>query len=1030
MRSVSAALRAAIDSGERIIDGTFTVDWDNDGVVQDIDNLSRKVSSLSATQSLESSLPQQVQLVPGVSVGELTAQLSQGNTNRYAIPVTYRGLTTSSSVFIGAGDTWTIAKPAGAKTGDVILVAVFTSLQGIGSIMSMWQPIAGGNVAWSVMSVRGDGGVGGRLEGILLYRRVVDTEPSSYTLKLPANATTTAHLSAAVNIGEQNIMGVTSFTQKGEDNVSTATGITLPQVKVDVPNSAIISFFGAASYAVSGLAFTPLDANDTEQTEVTVTPTAPRPSIRAAVTTQMNAQQGLYQKGVIFTGSAGSSAIATLGFSVVVAPIIAGDEAQHAAWTFSELNPNSPYAGKTRIGRRVKWLLNFVTANGGFESVPMFTGRTTAPSASNRQVTIKALDNRETMRNTGQGLNIAAVYPVSKDITSGTSKPTMPGLEATWVVSRLFFLAFYRVRQQVMGVFTYDTQTPLRSGLGYFPSPLPSLYTGVWATFHGSAHDMTPSSGVFQLQYAYTEGAFGGGRRRIAYEVGPFVAATKNEATGISTYVSWTSGTYVPWRTSNGQIIGRVQCWVRRNQVGLSYAKIEFPDNNGTLWSAWVEVLTTGVVQFRVEKPSVSRTIVGPTIAADGTWHFLGVHFDSVAGTVVFRVDSTNTTVAMATWTDAVISAMTQTTNIKLSDGMQIAEFITTGGHSSTGSTTGIATTDKWANENFVPTAFVDKSENILDVMPAIDPNQDIFGVVSDIANAEFAAFFFDADGYPHFRNSRSDASPTGQTVQKTVTARHDIRGIAYESGVLQIRNIVSVGYAPFTAVINGQIFSISGIVGILANTSQTYTVTTQGPVISTNAPTFSAYSQADGTGIVLTGNITVTVSTITANRIDIMIKNTSGSTAYLVNNAGQANFVLTGTFFSPLNNTLAPITYADADSVRKYDEQPLSVDSSSAWIQREDTAAMLALKLLSDLCEAHPVVTNLEIKGDPTLEFGDLVTVQDVNGIGVNGRYRITTKNPNFTPGDGFTQSLVVRSAPTIAFWDTNFWDDGTVWG
>lgn len=1026
MRSVSAALRAAIDSSERIIDGTFTVDWDNDGL-QPIDDLSRKVTSISLNQSLESSLPAQVQLVPGVAVAELTAQISQGNTTRYTIPATYRALTTSSAD--AATTTWTISRPAGAKEGDVILVAIFASLPGPGSVFASWQVLRSSisNVTWLPMSVRGDGALSAtaRCEGLLLYRRVSASEPATYTITLPANSSVT-YASAAVNVGEQFLMGITDFTQKGEDSDLTPTGITLPQVRVDVPGSTVVSFFGAASYAVSGIGFSPLDPNDVEQTEFTQAGTA-KPSLRVAVTTHANAVQGLYQKGITFTGSAGGNEIATIGFSVVLAPRLAGDEAQHAAWTFSELNANSPYAGKTRLRRRTQWALRFVTPTGGFESVPLFTGLSTAPSANSRVATLKALDNRETMRNIQQGLDIAAEYPESLDFASGLQWPTLPGLESTWIVSRAFFLAYWSPRFNTNGIFTYESQIPQITGLGYFPSPLANQYSSVWATLHGSAHLMFPRNS--ELQYAFTQNVGGANRRRIKYDAGPFVASTRNEPVGTETYMSWLIGNWVPWNQTTGQIIGRLQCWVRRNQT-TSALDFDFPDNNGFVWDAWVEVLTgTGVTRFRVEKPSVSRTIVGPTVPADGQWHFLGVHFDSVAGSVRFRLDNTNTDVAMATWADATIPFIIQTANPLITDGFQLAELQVSGGYSSGGLRTGIVLSEPWANENFTPTAFVDKSENLLDVMPAVDPTADTFTLVSDIAAAEFAAFFFDADGYPHFRNSRSDASTTGQTVQRSITSRKNIQDIEYESGVLQVRNVISVGYTPYAATIGGQIFSASGAISVQPGTTITFKVTTQGPIVSTNAPTYTAFSLPDGTGTDLTAFVNVNQLLDVANQVTLEITNNSSFIAWLVNNTGQPNLSLTGTFFTPLNGSFAPVSYSDLDSIREFGDQSLDVGNASSWIQREDSAAMIALKLLSDLCQPHPVITSLPIKGDPTLEFGDLTTILDPNSLGVNGRFRITAMNPQLDTS-GFSQTLTVRGAPGIAFWDTNFWDDGFVWG
>jgi hypothetical protein len=490
MRSVSTALRAAIDAGERIIDSTFTVDWDNDGDGQDIDDLSRKVSSLRVTQSLESSLPRQVQAVPGVAVAEFSATLSRGNTVRYSVSAFYRSLTTSSAQS-GSTPTWAVAKPSTAKSGDIILIALFVSMAGAGSTLSGWSVLTRSNVSLTPMSVRGDGTDNTtRIEGLLLYRRVGDSDPDVYSIVLP-NGSTVTYASAAVNIGDQNIMGITDFTQKGEDFTTSPTSILLPQLKVDVPNSVILSFFGAASYSVSGMGFSPIDSNDVEQTEFTVSGTAAsKPSLRVSVNVHSNASQGLYQKGVTFTGTA-TTPVATVAFGIVLAPKLAGDEAQHAAWTYSELNPNSPYAGKTRLRRRTKWSLRFVT-NTGMESIPIFTGLTTMPSATNRIATIEALDNRETMHNTGQGLDLAAVYPVSRDTSSGLALPTMPGLESTWMISWLFFFAYARQRLQTSGIFTYESQSPSVTNLGYFPSPVADRLAIVMAPKHGSAHDKRP----------------------------------------------------------------------------------------------------------------------------------------------------------------------------------------------------------------------------------------------------------------------------------------------------------------------------------------------------------------------------------------------------------------------------------------------------------------------------------------------------------------------------------------------------------
>src|SRR5213076_114569 len=114
--------------------------------------------------------------------------------------------------------------------------------------------------------------------------------------------------------------------------------------------------------------------------------TAVKASIKARVLGTPPNTMALYADQMMLRAGASSADVDTrveAGFALALAPALAGDDGQHAAWTFSELNPNSPYAGKSRLGRRVKWLVEFATSN-GFQSVPLFTGLTLDAGASSR----------------------------------------------------------------------------------------------------------------------------------------------------------------------------------------------------------------------------------------------------------------------------------------------------------------------------------------------------------------------------------------------------------------------------------------------------------------------------------------------------------------------------------------------------------------------------------------------------------------------------------------------------------------------
>lgn len=1021
MRQVSAALRAAIESGERVVKNIITVDWDNDGI-QDIDDLTFKVDSLGVTQSLESSIPQPVQVVPGVAVAELTTQLFRGNTFRYTVPANYRGFT-SVTANSGSG-TFTIQRPTGAQTGDVILLAVFiASNDTLNETFSTWDPLRQANVGWSVLSVRGDGlafssPAYARVEGLLMQRRVADGEPANYTIVLPQGLTF-VYAAYAVNIGEANIMGITDVQTKGEDETDTVTSITIPPVTVDVPNSTIVSFYAASSWAVTGVGFTTIDTSDVERSEISTT-AAGTPNVRAALVTTSDVAQGRYLKSVNVTSAPPISA--TLGFAVVLAPKLAGDEAQHAAWTFSELNPNGPYAGKMRVRRLTAWDIAFMTDN-GFESVPIFRGYTTAPSASaSRAAVIKALDNREDMRNTQQGTAVFAKSLESRDIFFG-GLPAYPGLESTWMISNLFAYAFRQFSNSTTGIFTYQSQPPYTSGEGFFAAPPARLrWTELWVPMHGSAEPFVGS-----LIYAYREGVDTALRDVLRFDVGPFVACTRREPESITQNAAWqTNGAYATIDDVTGQMEGRVEFYALRNLTNSTIQFITRNDQPNT-HRVTVEMTNTGVFRVVIHTPSADRTVVGPTVPLDGAWHYLGVHFNTVAGSATFNIDGTTSVVAFSTFSNSAPSVVFSIVTMTLTNQAQVSDIVMAGTYRD-GVKRGVQVTDPWIRDGWTPSAFIDKSENILDCIPTIDDQQDTWSVVTDIASAEFAAVYFDADGFPHFRTSRSDVTPTGQTVQKQITSRKTLKDIEYTSGVAQIRNITSVGYTPFVTFLDQEFFRISGIVSILPGRSLDYTIVLAGPVIQQGVVNVTGNSQPDGLGDELFVGWSLQV--VGMSSIALSVINENLQPVYLVDNTGQPAFSATATWMEAINTDIAPVTYHDIDSIRKYGEQPLPTIDASPWRQHEDSAAMLALKLLSDLSEAHPVITRLSIKGDPTLEFGDLTTIIDPNGLGVNGNYRITGKDPSMSVSDGFTQSLVVREAPAVAFWDTNFWDDGTVWG
>jgi len=1023
VRNVSSATRAAIDAHERVIKHQVLVDYDNDGTIVDntgvvidpLDNLSHRIARVTTHQSLESSLPPAVRVVPGHAVAELDVSLQRGNIVHFGVNAFYRNITTNTS-----GNTRTnqisVARPSNV-VGDVVLVSIMMPE----TAQDLGLP-AGTNVTWRVLTYRGDGLLteGGRVEGLLLLRRVGYGEPDTYTFT-PKNDTV-AWTIAAVAIGGANIAGVTDLSQKGQDDNTTAyTTVTTPPLTVDIPNSTVVSFFGAAVQVSGGVGWTPLDG-DVERADFMSAQFPVNYNVVQSVMTHDSVARSVNLKRATLS----VPATGTLAFAVTLAPLLAGDESQHAAWTFSELNQDSPYAGKIRTGRRTTWKVG-VYSEGGLEYVPVFTGLSLDSGAQSkvRSARVSALDNRETFREPPDIPLTVAESPVPGFLTG---LPNYPGLESTWVISYLFSWGLYAPSSTRL---LPEQQGP-RNGVGYFAAPAmrTNNSTYLWVPCHGS---LAPFIGT--IEHAYVQSATTA-RTRCTFAVGPYVAGTSPAPSNGLVQGGWftaggSGGAAMPWSADTGQIAGRIEFFARLSpSVTGGTVTIGAVESllTPTAKFFYADITSAGVFRARLAfDGGITRTITGPSVPTDNLWHFYGVHVDSRTGVATFRIDATSTDVAFATWANSTPpNATSADALMTLTNGAQIADILLSGGmrppNQSTGSNAFLASTALWANQ-FTPTAFIAKSENILDVLPVLTEYADVWDVVSAVAEAEFAAAYWDADGYPHYRTARSNVTPAGQIIQQAITARASLEDLSYSSGIAQVANYVTVAYSPVGFVVNGVVWQANGQLLIGSGDTVVITISLPGNVLSlSGSGTFVGNTSPDGSGSPYFNFNTSLSLGASSNVIIIQIDNL-GNAFWLT--SGQ----VIATYITPLD-TPAPVLSQNRDSIRTYRTQPLQV-STSPWRQRADAAGMIAEQLQSDLRTPHPVFDSMPVKGDPTRELGDMVTVQDTHGIGVNGQFRITSIRNEGSPDGGFSQELVLRDArAVIARWNVNSWDDGSVWG
>jgi hypothetical protein len=1018
VRSVSTELADALTTSERVLRVTVHIDWDNDGYNGDgtIDDLTNAVSQVAIGQTLSTNVPSATQPVVGAAVAQLGVDIDQGHVfGARRLPVV-RGIT-SATAATGTG-LISVTAPA-SQPGDEVFAWIASPSDRQYVIREN-----GTNVSWNQITVRGDYNKAFTrvITARILTRRVPtdgSTEPATYTFKV---SDTQAWVATVVVVSGGTTPGIHAYSAKGADAGgldSTYTQLDGVPIYTTLDDCLVLAFVAGWAAAGGGVTWTPV-APFTELVDVCSTSGIENATI--AVMQNSNVAHGTVVASAVISAATEPGVV----FTVALAPMQDGSDAQNAAWTYSELNPTTVYAGKQRDGRAITVALDIATRN-GVQSVPLFTGRSLGidVSSRSRRAKLTALDNRELMRAQAVDDFIPpAVIAESPELWSGETLPYFPGLEATWLVSYVF--AWCRLDYSSV---TFN-QGPV-AGSGFFASPNVRPSTILHVPCHGA---LVPFVGF--TMYAYTQDA-AGRQTRVTFDRGPYVGATFPAPVGGKVDGKFgIVGSSLPWSRTTGACAGRIEYAVRLNTSGAGATTLGITGDTPLTRFAYLNVDPTRTLTLQLAiEAGITRTVTGPMLPDDHLWHNVGCHWDSRTGVATFRVDGVNTVVGFATFTGTPPASQQALGFMTVTDSVQVAEFQVCGGFpASVGFKDAdvIAATDPFAWENFVPSAFIDRSVNVMDGTPAVDAGSDVWQLLTQLAEAEFAAVYFDADGFPHYRTRYSDVTDTGQTVVRQLTTLNALRDVDYQSGVDQLANQIQVATTPLAVTLDGVAWRPSQSLRVPASSSITLLATLDGVVLPTTVENFTvgpANTRPDGSGTVVS-NVTVGGS-VSGSRITVGVTNTNTFDVYLVDSTGQPNAQLTASWMSA-GSVIAGAITRDTESIRRHGVQPLpGGTSTNRWRQRTDTSSAIAQILLSDLAEPKPVLTNVKIVGDPRLQFGDLVTLVDSDGLNPGGQYRLVGISPEYSRTNGFTQSLVLRSAGcAVAVWDQSYWDDCTVWG
>jgi hypothetical protein len=306
-------------------------------------------------------------------------------------------------------------------------------------------------------------------------------------------------------------------------------------------------------------------------------------------------------------------------------------------------------------------------------------------------------------------------------------------------------------------------------------------------------------------------------------------------------------------------------------------------------------------------------------------------------------------------------------------------------------------------NNGFVPTAVLDASLNVLEAMPAI--SGDPFQTIQQLCDAEQGVAGFDEAGVFRFKNRRTlRTSPS----VRTVTAGN-LLPVDPESDSSAKSTHVQVGYTPWTYGPRTTVFSATSVITAPPGKS-TKVFDLPSPV--TALDTDMSFLPDSGVlvgesyfrvsvnkaGTADTADFpTVTLTLLSATRLQATFINRSSGTYYFVSSADHSDFPAGTPVFQ-----VGGIAVTQGTEVQ-VDQQwpPLNPDGTGGavsnpagdvilsitgnpWIQDEDSATSLAVDLLSQLHRAPILLQNVQIvPPDVRLQLGDRITLVDpVSGI------------------------------------------------
>lgn len=345
--------------------------------------------------------------------------------------------------------------------------------------------------------------------------------------------------------------------------------------------------------------------------------------------------------------------------------------------------------------------------------------------------------------------------------------------------------------------------------------------------------------------------------------------------------------------------------------------------------------------------------------------------------------------------------------------------------------------------------------------------------VISEVAAAEFGSVFWDENGVFHFWNQDTMTEKKQQSV-RTLTL-DEVQGLNMTVLMDTVRNIAAVT-AKRQRVQDRLVFETQGqdeIVAIEdpANYARMYTMWMD-DIVTPNSgnPPWYLHPDAPGSNPKWNDQVTFGVlpqqysgSPLTWRDISSTVNSTFGLFMYrgpngevllrynegygpvpwrfvlaetynnssgAVDSNGQPAFRWNGSGMTAFDDRV--VTIKNTASINKHGPQGLEL--SGDWYQEFFNHGGMIDKLLAQTGEPVPSTDSIVIKGDPRLQLGDAIQVQDPSGFGELLQMQITGITRTFSKDNGLVDTLAVElTEPTHnGIWDSaqyGLWDNTFYW-